>query len=201
MHTYSASVRVNYTEVPNASVLVYADASILINLEVSVLRTDWNRRTNFDSLACIGADSNNLLVSSVAEPEVTVINWSALRVDRLDDVPVLRVVPFVVLYHVEVSFFDNFDVLTSAMDKGFEDAGFTRVSGHYWKLNGEKNANNRKAKETFEARAKYIDENRDKIGFAGALALKGEKVTLKYTYGDEKDAVLATYTFVKEDAK
>ena len=106
-----------------------------------------------------------------------------------------------VIYHVEVSFFDNFDVLTSAMDKGFEDAGFTRVSGHYWKLNGEKNANNRKAKETFEARAKYIDENRDKIGFAGALALKGEKVTLKYTYSDEKDAVLATYTFVKEDAK
>lgn len=102
-----------------------------------------------------------------------------------------------VLYHVEVSFFDNFDVLTSAMDKGFEDAGFTHVSSHYWKLNGEKNANNRKAKQTFEDRAKYIDDNRDKIGFAGALALKGETVTLKYTYSDEKDVTLATYTFQK----
>lgn len=107
-----------------------------------------------------------------------------------------------VLYHVEVSFFDNMDICTSAFDKGFEDAGFTRVSTHYWKLNGEKNACNRKAKETFQARAKFLDENRDKSGVLGfaLLGLKGEKVTLKYTFGSgEENVELATYTFVKED--
>ena len=107
-----------------------------------------------------------------------------------------------VLYHVEVSFFDNMDLLTSQVDVGFQEAGFTKVSNHYWKLNGEKNANNKKAKQVFQARCKYIDENRDKIGFAGALALKGEKVTLYYTFGSGEDnVVLDTYTFVKEDAE
>ena len=103
-----------------------------------------------------------------------------------------------VLYHVEVSFFDNMDICTSAFDKGFEDAGFTHVSSHYWKLNGEKNSCNNKAKSTFEARAKYIDDNRDKVGMAGLLDLKGEKVTLYYTYGSgEENVVLSTYTFQK----
>ena len=82
------------------------------------------------------------------------------------------------LYHVEVSFFDNMDICTSAFDKGFEDAGFT------------------------QARAKYLDENRDKSGVLGfaLLGLKGQTVTLKYTYGKaEENVVLDTYTFVKED--
>ena len=105
------------------------------------------------------------------------------------------------LYHVKVSFDDNMDILTYAMDKGFEDAGFEKISTHYWRLNGEKNACNNKAKSTFEARAKYIDENRDKIGGAGLLALKGKTVTLMGSVAGGEDATLATYTFVKEDAK
>lgn len=103
-----------------------------------------------------------------------------------------------VLYHISVSFNDNMDILTSAMDEGFKNDGFTNVSTHYWKLNGEKNSCNNKAKSTFEARAKYIDDNRDKVGMAGLLDLKGEKVTLYYTYGSgEENVVLSTYTFQK----
>ncbi len=108
------------------------------------------------------------------------------------------------LFHVETTYPDNMDRLLTAMDKGFQDAGFTRVgNGHYWTLNGEKNATLRKAKETFEARAQYVDKHREEIPFFGSLsALKGYKVTLVYTFGgNEKDITLSTYTFVEEDAK
>ena len=106
------------------------------------------------------------------------------------------------LYHVKVSLDDNMDILTSAMDKGFQEAGFEKISNHYWRLNGEKNACNNKAKSTFEARAKYIDEHRSEASVFGLpLALKGEKVTLMGSVAGGEDATLATYTFVKEDAK
>ncbi len=108
------------------------------------------------------------------------------------------------LYHVKVSFNDNMDILTSAMDKGFQEAGLTKapVSNHYWMLNGEKNACNKKAIAAFEARAKYLDENRSEVSILGvSLALKGEKVTLMGSVAGGEDATLATYTFVQEDTK
>ena len=100
-----------------------------------------------------------------------------------------------VMYHVSTGdFFDNMDILTSAIDKGFEDAGFTHVSGHYWKLRGEKNACNNKAKETFQNRCKAIDKDRNQMLLP--LDLKGVTVTLYYTYDGESK--LDTYTFVEE---
>lgn len=104
-----------------------------------------------------------------------------------------------VLFYVEVSFFDNMDLLTSTIDEGFEKAGFTRVSGHTWKLNGEVKANKRKITEVFQNRCKEIDKDRTLIPSIGRyLALKGEKATLKFRY-DGPEEVLSEYTFVEND--
>ncbi len=100
-----------------------------------------------------------------------------------------------VLYSVEVSFFDNMDILTSAIDKGFEDAGFTAVSTHIWLLRGEKNACNKKAKDIFLSRCEAIDKDRNLMAFP--LALKGETVKLSYTFSGDHE--LSSYTFVEED--
>lgn len=101
-----------------------------------------------------------------------------------------------VMYHVdEGDFFDNMDILAYSIDKGFEDAGFTNLSTHYWKLNGEKNACNAKATETFQNRCKAIDKDRSLIALP--LALKGVTVKLIYTW--DGDHELSTYTFVEED--
>lgn len=101
-----------------------------------------------------------------------------------------------VMYHVdEGDFFDNMDILAYSIDKGFEDAGFTSVSTHYWKLTGEKKACNKKATEVFQNRCKAIDKDRSQILLP--LALKGVTVTLIYTY--QGDYELSTYTFVEED--
>lgn len=71
------------------------------------------------------------------------------------------------VFSVEVSFFDNMDLLTSTIDEGFEKAGFTRVSGHTWKLNGELKANKRKITEVFQNRCKEIDKDRTLIPSIG----------------------------------
>jgi len=105
-----------------------------------------------------------------------------------------------VLFSVEVSFDDNMDLLTSSIDKGFEDAGFTHVSGHTWKLRGELNASKRKATEVFQNRCKAIDKDRTLIPSIGRyLALKGEKATLYFQYDAPKPAALSEYTFVEND--
>ena len=108
------------------------------------------------------------------------------------------------VYIVDTTYDDNGDRLITAMDKGFQDAGFTKlpVGSHAWYLTGEKNSCNQKAIQTFKARAQYVDEHRDEIPFLGALsALKGCSVMLKVATGGENYDTIATYTFVKEDAK
>ena len=100
------------------------------------------------------------------------------------------------MYDVEISFFDNFDVLSRSFDKAFESAGCTNVSGH-WMLKGEKNSCDKKVKEAFLARAKDIDLNRDaQEGMVKLLDLKGETVKLKAQWGTDKYE-LASYTFTK----
>ena len=103
------------------------------------------------------------------------------------------------MYEVKVDFFDNFDVLKSKFDDAFKEAGCDQISS-LWHLNGEKSACDTKVKNAFLAKAKDIDSNRSKYGLAGALALKGQKVTLEAQYGNEK-YTLATYTFQQDDAK
>lgn len=100
------------------------------------------------------------------------------------------------MYDVEISFFDNFDVLSRGFDKAFESAGCTNVSGH-WMLSGEKNSCDKKVKEAFLARAKDIDLNREaQEGMISLLDLKGETVKLKAQWGTDKYE-LASYTFTK----
>jgi len=100
------------------------------------------------------------------------------------------------MYSVEVSFFDNFDVLKNSFDKAFASAGCRNEAG-YWMLSGEKNSCDNKVKNAFLERAKDIDLNREaQEGLVKLLDLKGETVTLKAQWGSEKYD-LASYTFTK----
>ena len=104
----------------------------------------------------------------------------------------------VVIYHVDLGdFYDNMDLLASSIDVGFEEAGFSPlpVGVHYWELNGEKKACNRKAEKTFLDRCKLIDQDRSLLFLP--LALKGVTIKLVYTYQGDHD--LCSYTFVEND--
>ena len=101
------------------------------------------------------------------------------------------------IFHVKVSFFDNMDILASAIDEGFRKDGFTNVSTHYWQLVGVKSELNKKAKATFQNRCKEIDKDRSQLALP--LALKGVTIKLIYDAYDDKNAVLDSYTFVEED--
>ena len=105
------------------------------------------------------------------------------------------------VYHVNTGDFnDNMDVLTSAIDEGFEKAGFTPVSTHYWKLRGNKAEINKKAKAAFQSRCQEIDKNRSSMdGLISLLALKGVTVKLLYTCVGEENVELDSYTFKEED--
>ena len=98
------------------------------------------------------------------------------------------------IYDLEISFFDNLDILRRGFDKGFEAAGCDKL-GSNWHLNGEKNSCDSRVKNAFLNRAQQIDKDRSQISLP--LDLKGETVTLKAQYGTDT-YVLATYTF-KED--
>ena len=102
-----------------------------------------------------------------------------------------------VMYHVSIdeSFFDNMDILAYGIDEGFKQGGLTKmeVGAHYWTLEGEKNACNKKASEVFLNRCKAIDNDRSLLDLP--LDLKGVKVTLIYTYGGDHE--LTSYTFQK----
>ncbi len=102
-----------------------------------------------------------------------------------------------VMYHVKIdeSFFDNMDILAYGIDEGFAQAGLTKmeVGVHYWTLNGEKNACNKKASDAFLNRCKAIDNDRSLLTLP--LDLKGVKVTLIYTYSGDHE--LTSYTFQK----
>lgn len=104
----------------------------------------------------------------------------------------------VVMYHVDVGTFnDNYDILRSALDEGFQAGGLTKVpvGTHYWQLEGDKDKCNSKAEEVFLNRCKAIDKNRNLMLMP--LALKGYTITLVYTYNGDHD--LVSYKFVEEN--
>lgn len=104
-----------------------------------------------------------------------------------------------VMYHVQIdeSFFDNMDILAYGIDEGFAQAGLKKmeVGAHYWTLEGEKNACNKKASAAFLARCQAIDKDRSLLALP--LAIKGVKVTLIYTYSGDHE--LTSYTFKEEN--
>ena len=109
------------------------------------------------------------------------------------------------MFHVTVSFNDNMDILTYAIDEGFKEAGFTQsTSAHYWMLIGEQKECHQKAITTFQNRCKAIDKDRKLIssstGFALGedLALKGESATLVVGFSGEEEEI-SKYTFVEND--
>lgn len=101
-----------------------------------------------------------------------------------------------VTYHAKTDFPDNMDLLMSALDKGFEEAGLSAlpVGVHYWTLTGEKKACNEKAKAAFLARCQVIDKDRTDVGYQ---ALKGYTVTLIASFTE--DSEIASYTFKEEN--
>lgn len=104
-----------------------------------------------------------------------------------------------VIYSVNMGdFFDNMDILRNAIEKDFEKEGFTWLgSGHYYVLNGEVKACNKKAEAIFKKCCQAVDKDRTKISLP--LALKGVTISMDYSYGGDKEQQLCTYTFVEED--
>ena len=104
-----------------------------------------------------------------------------------------------VLYSVDMgSFEDNMDVLRDAVEHDFEAKGLEWTGGgHYYVLEGEVKACNRKATAIFQECCKAVDQDRSKLALP--LALKGVTISMVYCYGDSKDRQLTTYTFVEED--
>lgn len=104
-----------------------------------------------------------------------------------------------VLYSVDMgSFEDNMDVLRNAIEKDFEAKGLEWTGGgHYYVLEGEVKACNRKATAIFQECCQAVDKDRSKLALP--LALKGVTISMVYCYGDSKDRQLTTYTFVEED--
>lgn len=104
-----------------------------------------------------------------------------------------------VMYTVDMgSFFDNMDILRNAIEKDFEAKGLQWAgSGHYYILEGEVKACNKKATAVFQECCKAVDKDRSKMALP--LKLKGVTISLNYTYGGSQDSELSTYTFVEED--
>ena len=104
------------------------------------------------------------------------------------------------MYCVETNdgdFFDNMDVLKNAIEDSFVPGGMQQASDHYYVLEGEVNACNKKATTIFQNRCKEIDKDRSQLSLP--LAIKGVTVKLMYTYGGSKDTQLSTYTFKEND--
>ncbi|MBR4740654.1 MAG: hypothetical protein IK074_05790 [Bacteroidales bacterium] len=103
-------------------------------------------------------------------------------------------------YHVDfVNYSDNMDILRSAFDEGFQKGGLKLlpIGSHYWSLEGEGNACNKKAISAFQSQAEYLDKNRPVV-ILSSLALKG--VTVKLIEGLEPgEKEIASYTFKEED--
>lgn len=96
-----------------------------------------------------------------------------------------------------VNFEDYNDILKYSIDEGFQQAGFTSIALHTWKISGEKKACINKAKATFQNRCKEIDTNRKNIPVVRILALKG--VTVKLINYFDNQAEIDSYTFVEDD--
>ena len=102
------------------------------------------------------------------------------------------------LYDIDMKGFDdNMDLLRNAIEADFEAKGLKWAgSGHTYMLEGEVKACNKKAAAIFTECCQAVDKDRSKLPLP--LALKGETIGFRYTYGQE-EAELTTYTFVEED--
>jgi len=103
------------------------------------------------------------------------------------------------LYEIDMKGFDdNMDILRDAIEADFEKLGFTwSGGGHYYILEGEVNACNKKAAGIFQQCCKAVDQDRTKMSLP--LALKGNTIALKGQYANEPAGEVSTYTFICED--
>lgn len=102
------------------------------------------------------------------------------------------------------NFDDNWDILRSSIDKGFEQAGFQQSHSHIWQTFGTESSCNKKATTAFQKRVKEIGKDRSQVvdpifGLSQALALKGVTVKLINLGSDSKEIEIDSYTFVEED--
>ena len=102
----------------------------------------------------------------------------------------------VVFYRLDLGNFDDSHLnLAYAIGDGLAEAGIEPVSAPYmWKLDGEKNAMNKKAADAFNKRCAAIDKDRSILNDPSA-PIKGVTVKLTFTFGDYDAGTLATYTF------
>jgi len=103
------------------------------------------------------------------------------------------------LYEIDMKDFDdNMDILRNAIEADFEKLGLAwSGGGHYFIMEGEVNACNKKAASIFQQCCKAVDKDRSKLSLP--LALKGKTIALKGQYANEPSQEVSTYTFVEED--
>ena len=101
-----------------------------------------------------------------------------------------------ILYKVELGNFDDTHLnLANAICDGLAAAGLEPESApYYWKLDGEKNAMNKKAGDAFNSRCAAIDKDRS-ILVDPSAPLKGVTVKLHYSFGNVDEGYCGTYTF------
>lgn len=108
-------------------------------------------------------------------------------------------------YYVKFdNFADNWDILRSSIDKGFEEAGFKSSLNHIWQTFGTESSCNKKATAAFQKRVKEIDKDRTQLkdpftGLSLPLAIKGVTVKLINLGSGSKEIEIDSYTFVEED--
>ena len=95
------------------------------------------------------------------------------------------------VYHVTVDFNDNQGIFVSAMDAGFQEAGFTQT--HHWAMQGKRATCHAAAVAAFRSRIQAVDQ--DPSLMEKPLDLQGRAVTLNYQSGNES-GVLDVYYFV-----
>lgn len=101
-----------------------------------------------------------------------------------------------ILYKVDLGNFDDTHLnLAYAIGDGLAAAGLEPESApYYWKLDGEKNAMNKKAANAFTSRCSAIDKDRSILSDPSA-PIKGVTVKLHFTFGSADEGDCATYTF------
>ena len=101
-----------------------------------------------------------------------------------------------ILYKVDLGNFDDTHLnLSYAIGDGLAAAGLEPESApYYWKLDGEKNAMNKKAANAFTSRCSAIDKDRSILSDPSA-PIKGVTVKLHFVFGSADEVDCATYTF------
>ncbi|MBR4809047.1 MAG: hypothetical protein IK031_02055 [Bacteroidales bacterium] len=101
-----------------------------------------------------------------------------------------------ILYKIDLgSYADEHGVLGFGIAEGLAAAGLEAESApYYWKLDGEKNAMNKKAADAFTTRCQAIDKNRSLLSDP-TVPIKGVTAKLHFSFGTADEGYCATYTF------